>query len=363
MRDENPVKLPPPRRGRGAASNTDGRFESIRREAVDDGWGNLDTEPSPLRTQVGVDPARTLITRNDSPDIPFELSVNPYRGCEHGCIYCYARPSHAYLGLSPGLDFETRLFAKPDAAQLLAAELARPGYRASPIALGSNTDPYQPIERGLRITRGILETLARHRHPFTITTKSALVERDIDLLAPLAAQQLVGVFVSITTLDADLARRMEPRASAPPRRLAAVQALAAAAIPVGVLVAPVIPALNDAEIERILESARTAGAVRASYTFLRLPRDVLGLFEEWLATQAPGRARHVMHLVRAARGGRANDPRFGRRMRGGGVYAAMIEQRFRLACRRLGFNRDDLRLDADRFCVPSSQLSLFDAPA
>jgi DNA repair photolyase len=354
--------LPRPRRGRGAATNADGRYEAYRREAVDDGWGTLDEELPPLATQVGVDTARSVITHNDSPDIPFSQALNPYRGCEHGCIYCYARPSHAWLGLSPGLDFETRLFAKPDLPELLAAELGRPHYRVSPIAIGSNTDPYQPVERRLGLTRRAIEVLAAHRHPFSITTKAALVERDLDLLAPLAARRLVEVYISVTTLERDLARRLEPRASAPARRLEAIRRLSEAGIPVGVLVAPIIPALNDGEMEGILEAARDAGARAAGYTLLRLPLELNDLFREWLALHAPLKAEHVMSLVRAARGGHDNDSRFGRRMRGSGSWAEMLRQRFRLACRRLGFNEDETPLDCGRFRPPAAagQLGLFD---
>jgi DNA repair photolyase len=355
---------PPPRarRGRGAASNAGARFENVRHETVDDGWGLLDAELPPLVTTVGVDSARSVITRNDSPDIPFAQALNPYRGCEHGCIYCYARPSHAWLGLSPGLDFETRLFVKPDAARLLETELGRRGYGASPISIGSNTDPYQPVERRLRVTRAVIEVLAAHRHPFTITTKSALVERDIDLLAPLAARRLVEVYVSVTTLDGELARRLEPRATAPVRRVETIRRLSGAGIPVGVLVAPLVPALNDGEMEDVLEAAHDAGAHAAGYALLRLPLELKQLFREWLGLHAPLKAEHVMSLVRDARGGRENDSRFGRRMRGTGTYAEMIRQRFRLACRRMQFNIEESSLDAGQFRVPAAagQLGLFE---
>ncbi len=332
-------RLPPEmRRGRGARSNASGRFEREVRVDVDDGWDAADDAAMPLRTTVTIERPRHVISRNSSPDVPFDRSINPYRGCEHGCIYCYARPSHAYLGLSPGLDFETRLFAKPDAPALLRAELARPGYRCRPIALGTNTDPYQPIERDWKIMRGILEVLEAANHPLTIVTKSHLVTRDRDILARMAARRLVTVMLSVTTLDAHLARRMEPRASAPHRRLAAIRTLSAAGVPTGVMVAPVIPALNDHEIEAILETARAAGAATASWTMLRLPREIGDLFAEWLTEERPARARRILGLIAAVRGGRLNDPRFGARMRGSGPYAELIAQRFRIAVRRLGFN-------------------------
>ena len=358
----DPTPARPPRKGRGAASNSDGRFEPYRHEAEDDGWGGLD-EPVPLATTVGVDSARTVISRNDSPDIPFEQSINPYRGCEHGCVYCYSRPSHTYLGLSAGLDFETRLFAKPDAAARLKEELRAPGYKPRVIALGTNTDPYQPIERRHRVTRALLEVLAECDHPVTIVTKSARVERDLDLLGPMAARNLVQVYLSVTTLKNELARRLEPRAAAPARRLEAVRALSAAKVPAGVMVAPVIPVLTDGEMESILEAARAAGATAAGYTLLRLPHEVKDLFKEWLALHAPLAAAHVMARVREARGGRENDPRFGVRMKGEGVYADMIRRRFELACRRLGLNRRDLSaLDVSRFrppAAPGDQLKMF----
>jgi DNA repair photolyase len=352
-------------RGRGALSNADGRFESRRHQVVDDGWGGLDAELHALKTSIIVDRTRTIIARNDSPDIPFEQSINPYRGCEHGCVYCFARPSHAYLGFSPGLDFETKIVAKPEAARLLESELRQPGYRVSPMALGSNTDPYQPVEQRLRITRAILEVLAAFRHPFSIVTKSALIERDLDILAPAAANHLVQVFISITTLDRTLARTLEPRAAAPQRRLETIRRLAGAGIPVGVLTAPMIPALNDPEMETLLEAARDAGAQWAGYVLLRLPHEVKELFKEWLAQHAPLKAAHVMSLVRQARGGKENDPNFGRRMRGQGEYAQLIARRFRLACQRLGLNREDRPLDSSRFAPPAmsgDQLALFSGP-
>ena len=331
----------PPRPGRGALSNPEGRFESRRVASVDDGWPR-DPEAEelpPLETTVAAEHAKRIITRNDSPDISFEQSINPYRGCEHGCVYCYARPSHSYVNLSPGLDFETRLFYKAHAAQLLETELSRPGYVCKPINLGANTDPYQPIERRLRVTRSILEVLQRHRHPVTIVTKSSLIERDLDILADLARDQLVSAFVSITTLDAALKRKLEPRAPSPAARLHAVRALKEAGVPVGVFVAPVIPAVTDHEMERILEAAAQAGALTAGYVLIRLPYEVKTLFREWLDAHLPARAEHVMSLIRATRGGRENDPRFGSRMRGEGAYAELIGRRFETACRRLGLLR------------------------
>ena len=300
----------PPSRGRGATFNPANRYRDRAREAYDDGWptdadeAGQDAAP---RTTVTIQRARTIIARNDSPDIPFSQSINPYQGCEHGCIYCYARPTHAYLDLSPGVDFETRLFAKPNAPDLLRRELAKPGYRCDPIALGTNTDPYQPIERELRITRAILEVLAAHEHPFTIVTKSALVERDLDIIAPMAAKRMARVYLSITTLDRDLARRMEPRAAAPQRRLQALEALARAGVPVGVMVAPIIPQLNDRDLEAILEAAAAAGARSAGYVLVRLPLEVAPLFRDWLAAHYPERSQHVMSLIRQMRGGRDYD--------------------------------------------------------
>ena len=349
------------RKGRGAVSNADGRFEPTTRIALDDGWGGLDAEPAPLRTTVQHDRTKSVITRNASPDVPFDRSINPYRGCEHGCVYCFARPTHAFLGLSPGQDFETRLFDKPDAPALLADELRRPNYRCAVIALGTSTDPYQPIERERRITRGILEVLAAFNHPVGIVTKGAMVTRDIDILAPMAAKGLAKVYVSVTTLDRGLARRLEPRASTPTRRLEAVRELAAAGIPTGVLAAPIIPAINDGEIEAILDAARDAGASSASYVLLRLPYEIKDLFTEWLAVHAPLKADHVMSLVRQSRGGRAYDATWGRRMKGTGPYAEMIGQRFRLACRQRGLGARDTTLDTTLFRPPpraGDQLSL-----
>ncbi len=351
----DPIRLDAPVRikGRGAATNPAGRFETIGKTREDDGWQHEpDAAPRPA-TQVTLERARSIISRNDSPDIPFSQSINPYRGCEHGCVYCYARPSHAYLNLSPGIDFETRLFAKANAAELLRHELGKPGYACSPINLGANTDPYQPIERKHRLTRGVLEVLLEHRHPCTIVTKNALVERDLDLLVPMARAKLVHVFVSVTSLDNRLSATLEPRASAPHRRIEAVAALNAAGVPAGVLVAPIIPMLTDRWIEQILERAAAAGATCAGYTVLRLPHELKDLFREWLDLHAPQRADHVMSLIRQMRGGRDNDPRFGARMRGEGEFAELIRQRFRLACRKFGLDDTrDLALDATHFAPP-----------
>jgi DNA repair photolyase len=352
-----------PRKGRGAASNGSGRFEAERRVAFDDGWGTSDEEPAPLTTSLTVDSTRTIIARNDSPDIGFDRSINPYRGCEHGCIYCYARPSHAYLGLSPGLDFESRLFYKPDAAALLAAELRKKGYNCRPIALGSNTDPYQPVERRLGITRAILQVLRDFRHPVTIVSKSALVQRDLDILGEMAKDRLACVTISVTTLDRTLARRMEPRASTPERRLETIAALAGAGIPTGVLSAPMIPALNDNEMEQILERARAAGARSAGYTLLRLPLELKSLFKEWLAEQFPDKAAHVLSLVAQTHGGRLYDSTWSKRMTGTGPYADMLRLRFDRACRKLGFReRTTQSLETTLFRPPpqkGDQLALF----
>ena len=352
---------PSPVKGRGATFNPENRFRHDRRESTDDGWRQAPDEeadaPPPLKTIVTIQRARSIVSHNDSPDIPFTQSINPYQGCEHGCIYCYARPTHAYLDLSPGIDFETKLYAKPDAAELLRAELAKPGYRCDPIALGTNTDPYQPIEREWKITRSVLELLAEHEHPFTIVTKSALVERDIDVIAPMAAKRMARVFVSITTLDRELARRMEPRAAAPHRRLQAVKTLSDAGIPVGVMVAPIIPQLNDRDLEAILEAAAANGAQSAGWVLLRLPLEVAPLFREWLDVHYPLRAGHIMSLVRQMRGGRDYDSTFGTRMRGSGEFADLIARRFAIACRRFGLNltrREHVGLDVSRFRPPKS---------
>lgn len=349
-------------KGRGAPANPAPRYAATHREAVDDGWTSGDPDPPALVTRVAVDAARSVLTRNDSPDVPFECSVNPYRGCEHGCVYCYARPTHAYLGLSPGLDFESRLLVKPEAARLLRAELRSPGYTCRPIALGTNTDPYQPIERRWQVTREILEVLGEHRHPVSIVTKSSRIERDLDLLTDLASERLVRVMISVTTLDRALARRLEPRATAPQRRVETIGRLARAGVPVGVLVAPVIPVLTDAEIEAILAVCADAGAESAAHVLLRLPGEVAGMFEQWLERNEPLKARHVLERIREARGGRLNDSRFGARMTGGGPYAALIHRRFELAARRLGLDRETPDLDTGRFCVPAGpgeQLALF----
>jgi DNA repair photolyase len=342
-----------PRKGRGATFNPAARFEPTTTLAVDDGWTREadDATPTP-RTTVAVDRARTAITRNRSPDVPFDRSVNPYRGCEHGCVYCFARPTHAYLGLSPGFDFETRLMAKPDAPTLLARELGAKGYRPAVMALGTNTDPWQPIERDHGIARAILEVLAAHRHPVAITTKGALITRDADILADMARDGLVTVHVSLTTLDSGLARRLEPRASSPPKRLAAIRTLADAGVPVGVLAAPMIPALNDHELERLLEAARDHGASNAGYTLLRLPLEVAPLFEAWLDCHAPDRKKRVLDLIRQSRGGRLNDPEFGWRFVGEGPYAAMLSQRFKRALARLGLDRRPWRHRLDLFRPP-----------
>jgi DNA repair photolyase len=345
---------PPTRiKGRGAASNPEGRFETSVLENFDDGWEReVESAPHP-DTTVTEERARNIISRNDSPDIPFDQSINPYRGCEHGCIYCYARPSHAYLNLSPGLDFETKLFAKTNAAEQLRAEFSKTSYRVSPINLGANTDPYQPIERRYRITRQILEVMLEHRHPVSIITKNATIERDLDLLEPLAKQNLVYVFFSVTSLDNKLSSKLEPRASAPHRRLAAVKTLADAGVPCGVLVAPIIPMLTDRWMEEILEHAGEAGARMAGYTILRLPYELKQLVKEWLEIHFPERAEHVLSLVRQMRGGRDNDPRFGKRMRGEGEFADLIKQRFVIAARRHGLARGrDIRLDHSLFLPP-----------
>ncbi len=349
------------RRGRGAQSNATGRFEPLAAVAFDDGWQSIDDLP-PFKTEVGIDAARKVITRNTSPDIPFDRSINPYRGCEHGCIYCFARPTHAYLGLSPGLDFEAKLFMKPDAPELLERELSARNYAPRTIAIGTNTDPYQPIERRYQIMRQILEVLERAGHPVGIVTKSNLVTRDIDILARMAERKLVRVGVSVTSLDATLARVMEPRAPTPSRRLDALRELAAAGIPTTVMVAPVIPAINDAEIERILDAAAACGVEAAGYVLLRLPLEVRDLFREWLQANFPDRERHVFALIRQTRDGKDYDATFGKRMTGGGPYAWMIRKRFETACTRLGLNVHKTPLTTEHFKPPlpaSEQLSLF----
>ncbi len=350
-----------PVKGRGAPSNLEGRYERWQRTAEDDGWPDDDQAPLRMPTIVIREHARSILAHNDSPDIPFDQSINPYQGCEHGCIYCYARPAHAYLGLSPGLDFETRIFAKHDAARLLREALAAPRYACSPIAIGGNTDPYQPVERKLAITRSVLEVLAECAHPFTVITKNALIERDIDLIAPMAARNLARAYVSVTTWDGTLSRTLEPRASAPRRRIEAIRRLSEAGIPVGVMVAPVIPFISDRYIEEILERARDAGATSAGYILLRLPNEVAPLFREWLDTHYPLKAGHVMSLVRQMRGGRDYDTRWGVRQTGTGPFAELIARRFRVAVQRLGLETERPPLDTSRFTPPRSgpQLALF----
>lgn len=348
-------KVQPARQVRGATLNPPCRFHARRAEPFDDGWNTADEAPAALRTRIALDQSRSIIARNRSPDVPFEASINPYRGCEHGCVYCFARPTHAYYDLSPGLDFESRLFVKADAAQLLRRELARPGYRCRTIALGANTDAYQPLERHRRVTRELLQVMLEHRQPVSIITKSALVERDLDLLAEMAQEGLAEVFVSITTLDRQLARRMEPRAAAPQRRLVTIERLRSAQVPVGVLVAPVIPVLTDPELETLLGAVSDAGALSAGYVLLRLPLEVSPLFRDWLAVHYPLKAGHVMAQVQDARGGRDYDATYGKRMRGTGDYARLIEQRFKLTARRLGLDRPMPSLDTHKFRVPAGQ--------
>jgi DNA repair photolyase len=356
------AQLPVNARGRASRSNESSRYEALTRAEFDDGWTAEDGGPAQLETTLTAETARVIISRNDSPDIGFDRSINPYRGCEHGCIYCYARPTHAYLGLSPGLDFETKLYFKPEAAHLLEKELARRSYQPARIQLGANTDPYQPVERRLKITRAILAVLARYRHPVGITTKSALVTRDIDILAPMAAQNLAAVSISVTSLDRKLARAMEPRASTPERRIAAIRELAAAGVPAMIGFAPIIPGLNDHEMEAVLAKGAEAGAVCAHFTVLRLPLEIKDLFREWLEAERPDRAARVMSLVRQMRNGRDYDPEWGKRMRGEGPVADMIATRFRLAARKLGLNQRLPPLDVTRFLRPSgdpNQMELF----
>ena len=349
------------RRGRGTGSNASGRYEPLARIAFDDGWQGLDELP-PFKTTVTADSTRKIIARNDSPDISFDRSINPYRGCEHGCVYCFARPTHAYLGLSPGLDFESKLFMKPNAPELLERELSAPGYVPKTIAIGTNTDPYQPIERRYKIMRGILEVLERAGHPVGIVTKSNLVLRDLDILVRMAERNLVKVALSVTTLDAKLARTMEPRAATPPRRLEALRQLTAAGVPTSAMVAPVIPAINDAEIERILEAVAAAGVRHAGYVLLRLPLEVRDLFREWLIENFPDRYRHVFKLIRDTRGGKDYDSTWGKRMTGAGPVAWMIGRRFEVACERLGFNKGRVSTTTEHFRpprAPAEQLDLF----
>jgi DNA repair photolyase len=354
------TSLPQLERGRGARSNPTPRFSEYAESYVDDGWDSLADVP-PLKTEIFTENAKSIITRNESPDISFDRSINPYRGCEHGCVYCYARPAHAYMGLSPGLDFESKLFIKPNAAALLRQELTAPNYQARTIALGANTDPYQPIERTYRITRQVIEVLSEFKHPFGIVTKSGSVTRDIDLLAPLAKQGLCKVAVSITTLDGKLARSMEPRASTPNKRLRAIEELSKAGIPTVVMIGPIIPGLNDHEIENILKAAHAAGAREAGYTMLRLPFEVKGIFKDWLAKEYPDRYAKVMANIKDVRGGRETSSQFGERMTGSGPVAWTIGRRFQLTCQRLGLNVDRVKLRQDLFVRPvqaGEQLSL-----
>jgi DNA repair photolyase len=351
----------PQHNGRGALSNASSRYDDEKRIRTNDGW-DIEDELPPLRTTLTKDATRTILARNTSPDIPFDRSINPYRGCEHGCIYCFARPTHAYLGLSPGLDFETKILFKPEAAKLLAAELASPKYRCDVVAMGTNTDPYQPVERELKVTRQILRVLSDFNNPVGIVTKNHMITRDIDILADMAKRNLAEVFLSVTTLDKDLARTMEPRASAPHRRLAAIKELSDAGIPTGVMSAPMIPGLNDHEMEAILEAATKAGATRAGYTVLRLPLEIKDLFEEWLRTNRPDRAERVLSLVRQMRGGELYKAKFGERMRGEGPIAQLLSQRFTAAVKRFDLNRFRYRLDTTRFAVPeSARTALVDA--
>ena len=343
-------------KGRGAADNPRGRFEKLERDR--DEGEQIESRP---KTVITLQQVRSIISHNDSPDLPFRQSINPYQGCEHGCIYCYARPSHAYLGLSPGLDFETRVFAKANAAQLLRDELSRPDYRCELISLGANTDPYQPAEREQRITRGILEVLGEFRHPVGIVTKGSLIERDLDLLEPMAAEGLVQVFVSIGTLDGEIARTLEPRAAAPYRRVETLRRLAARGVPCGVFVAPIIPFLNDKDMEAVLEAAAGAGARTAGFTLLRLPWEVKDLFKGWLEQHYPLKAAHIMARIRDMRGGRENDPEFGSRMKGEGKFAEFLRSRFDIACKRLGLNADKRAvIETGKFRRPGArQGSLF----
>jgi DNA repair photolyase len=337
-------------KGRGALSNPAGRFESTAVEATDDGWGSLEEPPRRPETTLVADRPKRAITRNDSPDVPFESSVNPYQGCEHGCIYCFARPTHSYWNLGPGLDFETKIFHKPGLVQLLVREFAAPGYVCKPINLGANTDPYQPAERELRATRGVLEAMLAHRHPVTIVTKGALILRDLDLLSELAAMRLTSVVVSLTTLDDSLKRVLEPRAASPRARLGVIRELSAVGVPVTAMMAPVIPALTDHEMETVFASAAEAGARGAGYMMLRLPHELGALFEQWLAEHFPDRAGRVLGRIREMRGGRLNDPRFGHRMRGEGAYAELLASRFAAACRRHGFKVSRTpQLDCSKF--------------
>ncbi|RWH82807.1 MAG: PA0069 family radical SAM protein [Mesorhizobium sp.] len=351
MIEQSGVRIRPDRnRGRSAGINPSGRFEPVSRHVFDDGWNSLEELP-PFKTEVQVEKPRTIITRNESPDISFDRSINPYRGCEHGCVYCFARPTHSFMGLSPGLDFESRLFAKPDAARLLDKELSKDGYQPRTIAIGTNTDPYQPIEKQFRIMREILEVLEARGHPVGIVTKSALVTRDIDILSRMAERGLAKVALSVTTLDRMLARTMEPRASTPTKRLEAIRQLSDAGIPASVMVAPIIPGLTDQEMERILDSARAAGAREAGYVVLRLPLEVAPIFKDWLLRHYPDRYRHVMSLIRSMRDGKDYDSDWGKRMKGSGPYAWQIGRRFEIAAKRLGLNAERRSLRTDQFVV------------
>jgi DNA repair photolyase len=360
------VFVPPLHKGRGAVANVRGRYEVDDRERFDDGWDAVDDEPPPLKTIVTEERAKSIISKNDSPDIPFRLSINPYRGCEHGCIYCFARPTHSYLGLSPGLDFESRLFAKVNAASLLVEELAKPSYRPDVIAIGVNTDAYQPIERDLRITRGILEVLHAARNPFGLITKSSLIERDLDLLVPLAREGIARASITITTLDHELARKLEPRAASPTRRLRTVRTLVDAGVPVSVNVSPIIPFINDDEMERIVEAAAEAGAHSAHFIVLRLPWELNDVFQQWLRTHFPLRAERVMARIRDLRGGKNYDATFGTRMTGVGIWAELFSKRFAAAVARNGLNRERKRYETAHFirpippAKPSPQQRLFD---
>jgi DNA repair photolyase len=349
MIEQSGVRIRPERnRGRSAGINPSGRFEPVSRHVFDDGWNSLEELP-PFKTEVQVEKPRTIITRNESPDISFDRSINPYRGCEHGCVYCFARPTHSFMGLSPGLDFESKLFAKPDAARLLDKELSKDGYQPRTIAIGTNTDPYQPIEKQYRIMREILEVLEARGHPVGIVTKSALVTRDIDILSRMAERGLAKVALSVTTLDRMLARTMEPRASTPTKRLEAIRQLSDAGIPASVMVAPIIPGLTDQEMERILDSARAAGAREAGYVLLRLPLEVAPIFKDWLLRHYPDRYRHVMSLIRSMRDGKDYDSEWGKRMKGSGPYAWQIGRRFEIAAKRLGLNAERRSLRTDQF--------------
>ncbi|MDX8516846.1 PA0069 family radical SAM protein [Mesorhizobium dulcispinae] len=353
MIEQSGMRVRPDRnRGRSAGINPSGRFEPVSRHVFDDGWNSLEELP-PFKTEVQVEKPRTIITRNESPDISFDRSINPYRGCEHGCVYCFARPTHAFMGLSPGLDFESKLFAKPDAARMLDRELSKPGYQPRTIAIGTNTDPYQPIEKQYRIMREILEVLEARGHPVGIVTKSALVTRDIDILSRMAERGLAKVALSVTTLDRMLARTMEPRASTPTKRLEAIRQISDAGIPASVMVAPIVPGLTDPELERILDSARAAGAREAGYVVLRLPLEVAPIFKDWLLRHYPDRYRHVMSLIRSMRDGKDYDSEWGKRMKGAGPYAWQIGRRFEIAAKRLGLNAERRQLRTDQFVAGS----------